>query len=321
MFKNSPRFIKWLLYSFMSIISIALLLFILIVLKFFSGDFIGRESGPESIILQPDSLGLNSETVRFPARDGLSIEGWMLSAEPSGKAVIVLSHGGGSNRSAMLSRASSLINGGYDVLAIDLRAHGGSQGELNSLGMMEALDILGAMDYLKAKNDNRPIILMGLSLGSVSSINAACQSSQAVAVIAEGAFKSYRDPIRTFAEYTLRDPGISFLTRIRNAIVDWSCVDLLTRLEILFHTGIFIDPDKTNAISSVAKMQNMPILYNTGENDFMEPDLHAREMYNLSDSELSEIIIIKGAGHSAYNDETRVAYNKAVLGFLDRVLD
>ena len=78
MLKERPKLKSWLFYSLLSIISIVLVLFILIVLKFFSGDYIGRESGPESLTIQPESLGLNSETVRFPARDGLLIEGWML---------------------------------------------------------------------------------------------------------------------------------------------------------------------------------------------------------------------------------------------------
>jgi pimeloyl-ACP methyl ester carboxylesterase len=244
----------------------------------------------------------------------------MLSAGIPGKAIIILSHGGGSNRSNMLGRAASLINRGYDVLAIDLRAHGGSEGELNSLGMMEAQDILGAMDYLNTRDVNRPIILMGLSLGSVASIIAASQSTRPIAVIAEGAFKSYRDPIMIFAEYALQDPGISFLSRVRNTIVDWPGVDFLTRLEIWFHTGIFIDPDKTNALQAVNKLENTPILFLAGENDFMRPELHAKEMLKASNCDLSEVKIIKGGGHSAYNDETRAVYEEAVQGFLDRVL-
>ena len=320
MSQKSRIFMKRLFYSLFSFIFVAVVLLILFAIKFFTGDFIGRESGPESITIQPDSLNLTSETVQFPARDGITIEGWLLPADPPGKAVIILSHGGGSNRSRMLGRAASLINGGFDVLAIDLRAHGGSEGNLNSLGMMEALDILGAVDFLKNRGDNRPIILMGLSLGSVSSINAAAQFPNAAAVIAEGAFITSKEVIIVSADLYLSDPNISFLERVRYEIADWPFVDFLTRLEIWFHSGVYLNPKKANAIESVKKIQNTPILFLAGENEFLIPERNAKVMLKASRSPQSELKIIKGGGHSIFNEETKEAYNEAVFSFLEKVL-
>lgn len=312
---------KLIVYGILLNIILAAILFLLINFKFFTGDFIGRESGPEAITVTPDSLGLTSATVRFPSRDGLTIEGWLLPADPPGKAVIILAHGGGSNRSRMLGRAAELIRGGFDVLAIDLRAHGGSEGNLNTLGMLEALDVLGAVDFLEKRGEKRPIVLMGLSLGSVSSINAAVEFPGAAAVIAEGSFKTYRDAIEVTAEFYLKDPDISFMERLRNTIVDWPCVDFLSRIEIWYHAGVFIDPEKTNAIESVRKIKSTPILFLTGENDFMEPENHAQVMVKLANNPLSEVRIIKGGGHSAFNENTKQAYCETVFAFLDKVLE
>ncbi len=174
-------------YGGLSFVPPVSVLFILIVFRFFTADVIGRQSDRQSITAQPDSLGPESEVVRFLARDSLSIEGWFLPAAKPTKGNTVLAHGGGSNRSRMLGRAAFLIEAGFNVLATDLGAHGGRKGDLNSFGMLEALDVLGAVDFLTSAGGAEPMVLMGLSHGSASSMNAAAQSPEISAVVTEGA--------------------------------------------------------------------------------------------------------------------------------------
>jgi len=75
-FNNGSRSTKCLFRCLLVIISIIFVLFILVVFKFFSGDFIGRGSDPESLTIQPDSLGLNTETAWHMALSGYLKHCW-----------------------------------------------------------------------------------------------------------------------------------------------------------------------------------------------------------------------------------------------------
>src|SRR5688572_18039670 len=79
----------------------------------------------------PSGYGLAAEEVSFEARGGgPRLEGWYLPATESEAAVIFV-HGAGSVRSGdnALEIAKALVDGGFDVLLFDLRAHGSSRGE------------------------------------------------------------------------------------------------------------------------------------------------------------------------------------------------
>lgn len=93
------------------------------------------------------------ENVRFPARDGLSLSGWFVPCvdTPDTRKAVVLLHGYGSTRIQMLARAKFFSERGYAVLLYDARAHGESDGPLSSFGYYETRDLLGALDWLRAR--------------------------------------------------------------------------------------------------------------------------------------------------------------------------
>jgi len=303
-------------------VPIALLAGILLLLMYlgvFTRDLVGRQSNATALAIPPDSFGLSGEVVRFSSRDGIALEGWWLPGTPPGRAVVVLSHGGGSARSRMLERAAFLVHGSLDVLAIDLRAHGGSEGEYSSLGYMEALDVLGAVDYLQQRGESRPIVLMGSSLGSVASLNAAARYPDVAAVIAEGAYASYGDMLRRFCDLGLADPDTPFLERILLRFCKWPPAEMVWRVEYRLRTGVDLAPERADALEAVKRIQS-PILFVTGEHDPFAPVEDARKMLEAAANRNSQMAVIEGAGHSAFRPETRDQYETAVWRFLDEVL-
>ncbi|MCX6956783.1 MAG: alpha/beta fold hydrolase, partial [Verrucomicrobia bacterium] len=101
----------------------------------------------------PEKFLTVHETVRFPARDGLSLAGWFApcTSDPATKKAVVLLHGYGGRRTAMLARARFFTDHGYAALLYDARGHGLSDGALVSFGYNEARDLLGALDWLRAR--------------------------------------------------------------------------------------------------------------------------------------------------------------------------
>lgn len=106
------------------------------------------------------------EDVVFRTRDGLLLRGWF--APGARRSAVVLVHGLGANRAAMLPEAAILAARGHGVLLFDSRASGDSDGALATWGDRERLDLAAALDLLAARPDVDPSRLgaYGYSVGS-----------------------------------------------------------------------------------------------------------------------------------------------------------
>ncbi len=64
--------------------------------------------------------------------------------------------------------AREFYNRGYNVLLVDLRGHGQSEGDYVGMGWHDRLDIIDWINYLIEKNNNCKIILHGVSMGGAT---------------------------------------------------------------------------------------------------------------------------------------------------------
>ena len=135
----------------------------------------------------PASLGMAYEDVTFPAADGTELSGWYV--ESANGAAVVLLHGAGSTRSAVLDHAAVLAGHGYGVLLYDARGHGRSGGQPMDFGWYGDEDVRGAVSFLQADPDVDParIGAVGMSMGGEQAIGAMAGNDDLRAVVAEGA--------------------------------------------------------------------------------------------------------------------------------------
>jgi predicted alpha/beta hydrolase len=132
-------------------------------------------------------VGLTYRGFHFPATDGVRLSGWYVPSR-NGAAVVLL-HGAGSTRSAVLDHAGVLARHGLGVLLFDARGHGRSSGRAMDFGWYGDRDVGGAVAYLRRQADVRGgrIGAVGLSMGGEEAIGAAASSTAIRAVVAEGA--------------------------------------------------------------------------------------------------------------------------------------
>lgn len=108
--------------------------------------------------------------VTFAARDGTVLSGWYVP-HPRARGAVLLCHGIYSTRMAMVAKARLLHRWGYASLLFDFRGRGRSQGTC-SIGFHEPLDVLGALDFLRAQLPGLPLAGLGESLGASSLLQA-----------------------------------------------------------------------------------------------------------------------------------------------------
>jgi len=104
------------------------------------------------------------QTVRLFTKDSLSLEGWYIPVDSS-KGTVILFHGLGGNKSSLLKQAYEFRVLRFNVMLVDLRAHGKSDGNTTTMGFREAEDVKLAYEYI-SKTREKNIILYGISLGS-----------------------------------------------------------------------------------------------------------------------------------------------------------
>jgi len=143
----------------------------------------------------PQDHGARYREVTFNSPDGLRLAGWY--APSRNGAAVILVHGYGGNRLAMLAHAKMLAARGYGVLLYDMRAHGASEGRLFAAGWDAVADVQGALAYLQRQMGVRRdrVGVLGVSVGGQVALRAAAQNGGLGAVVADGPNPSTRQDV------------------------------------------------------------------------------------------------------------------------------
>jgi fermentation-respiration switch protein FrsA (DUF1100 family) len=131
-----------------------------------------RRRTPE---VSPASVGLAYEEVELRSTDGVRLSAWWVPAEGASRAaVLVPGWGGNKSEEHVLRTVPVYHRAGYDVLLIDPRAQGESEGARRTLGYRETRDVLGALAWLgKRGYEASRIVLHGWSMGGTTAVRAA----------------------------------------------------------------------------------------------------------------------------------------------------
>jgi len=246
------------------------------------------------IVSTPGQFGLEYQPVEFEAQDGTALFAWFLPARGAPKATVLYLHGNAENISTHFANVAWMPAAGYNVLAMDYRGYGGSQGKPTLEGVQ--LDIDAGMRLLLERPDVDPgrIIIFGQSLGGALAIHYVAHTNLRAnvrAIVVDSSFSDYhliaREKLASF-----------FLT--------WPLQWLLPQLTI------------ENAFSPVASVQAVspiPLLFIHGERDSTVPLSHSRRLFERA-AQPKELWVIPNAGHiQAVRDKT---VRKRLAEFLDR---
>jgi alpha-beta hydrolase superfamily lysophospholipase len=114
-------------------------------------------------LVAPD---VNYEVIKLETDDELQLEGWYLPVD-SAKGTVIMFHGHGSSKSKILDEAYYIRSLGFNILLMDFRAHGGSGGNVCTIGVKEALDVKLAYEHIQSRGEKN-IVLWGVSLGAAT---------------------------------------------------------------------------------------------------------------------------------------------------------
>jgi fermentation-respiration switch protein FrsA (DUF1100 family) len=252
---------------------------------------------PAVCCITPADHDLDYEDVSFVTRDGLTLRGWYIPSQ--NRAAVILTHGIGANRMAVLGIAEMLARNGFGVLLFDLRVHGESDGELLPFGGNEAEDVRGAAAYLQTRPDVDPdrIGAMGLSLGAQVSILGAAGTDTIQAVVADGPCCTTRKDLPS-----------------PKSVQDWLYVpyDYVFFQMLPWHTGV---SDPVSVREAIAKIAPRPILLIGGGSE-----RNMQEYLFRAAGEPKSLWIIPEAGHIDGSSVRPKEYEERIVDFFRMAL-
>ena len=113
-----------------------------------------------------DAPGIAVDTVYLETESGLRLQAWEIRTD-SAKGTVALFHGHGGKKSSLLPEAAVFTSLGYNVVLLDFRAHGASEGNTCTIGYKEAEDVKLVYDHIAAGGE-KTIVLYGISLGGAT---------------------------------------------------------------------------------------------------------------------------------------------------------
>jgi fermentation-respiration switch protein FrsA (DUF1100 family) len=147
--------------------------------------------------LTPEALGIEAESLHLPTEDGVRIHAFHLPAGGASRAVLFL-HGNAGNASHRLPNAAALAGLGAQVLLLDYRGYGLSEGSPSEAGVYaDARAGLAHLVETRGIPEGR-VVLFGRSVGGAVAVDLA-QDRALAGVILESTFTSLSEMARRVA--------------------------------------------------------------------------------------------------------------------------
>ena len=231
------------------------------------------QAGEEWIRSQP------METVYIQSHDGLKLAGHFLNA--GSKKTLILFHGYRSRAYRDFSCVAKYYRSlGFNLLFVDQRAHGESEGKYICFGVLERLDCVRWAEYIDRRIGGE-IFLDGISMGASTVLMA---SGEALPTSVRG----------IIADCGFTSPGaiMEKVMTVDLKIPKWPLYPLVA-LAIHLHAGFGVDEYST---IRALERNRLPVLFLHGKDDKYVPCRMTEEAYAACTSE-KEMLLVEGAGH------------------------
>jgi len=249
-------------------------------------------------------LELPYEEVSITSHDGLKLTGRYYHVA-DGAPLEIQCHGYKGNALRDFSGAKRIAKAAdRNVLLINQRCHGGSEGKTITFGILERKDVLGWIRYANNRFGNVPILLSGVSMGAATVLMAAGMDlpENVKGIIADC---PYDAPSNIIKKVLGQDMGMPV-----------KFVYPLIRLGGMLYGKFNLGAD--SPVEAVKKAQ-VPILLIHGDEDRFVPHSMSRNIHAAAPEKI-EFHTIPGAGHALNYVTNPEGYTEIVNNFTERCL-
>ncbi|MDD6005407.1 MAG: alpha/beta hydrolase [Firmicutes bacterium] len=232
-----------------------------------------------------------TEKIQIKSFDGLMLDGIKVINHETDK-MIMMFHGYNTDRYALLRQAKIFADRGYNLLMVDQRGFGHSDGRYTTFGFKESLDVVSWMKRVVDENPQAVIGLYGVSLGASTVMKAL-------------GYKLYDN-----LKFAIADSGYSSLEDILKYRLKTDIINPAISVKVKKVLGF--DVKEVDCVKALS-LNETPLLIIHGEDDRIVPSSMAKELYDAN-SGYKKICILNTSDHAygCYLEE----FTKAIDEFL-----
>jgi fermentation-respiration switch protein FrsA (DUF1100 family) len=247
---------------------------------------------------------LDKEEVEVKSLDDLILRGMFIERFKQGKKIIILVHGYNLAYPKSLEFINMFFEEGFNVLIVDQRGHGKSEGKYATYGYYEKYDLdLWVNWAIKRLGEDAIIGLHGQSMGGATVLEYAPINKYVKFIIADCPYSDVWCLMKHQFKKLNHVPVFPF------AFI----TDRRLKKKAKFS---FKDVSPINSIRD----SDIPVMFIHGEKDNFVPTYMSEEMYNIKKG-IKKLLIIEGAEHANAYVTNKDTYEKEVSSFLKEILN
>ncbi|EOU1999562.1 TPA: alpha/beta hydrolase [Clostridium perfringens] len=251
----------------------------------------------------------SKEDITLKSFDGLNLTSTLIMNENPTNKFIVLVHGVSICYVGSLKYFDIFYKNGFNVLIVNQRRHGKSEGKYSTYGFYEKYDVNMWIEYLKSRFGNDIILgLHGESMGAGTVMETIPLNDSIKFVIEDCGYSNFHELI-----------GFQITHAYKNRLVRKILSPSLIFANFFMKTKAKFSMKKIVPIDIVAST-SLPMMFIHGKEDYFVPWYMAVDLYKAKTKGYKELYLVEGAKHAEALEVNKILYEKKIMTFIEKAL-
>lgn len=251
----------------------------------------------------------SKEDITLKSFDDLNLTSTLIMNENPTNKFIVLVHGVSICYVGSLKYFDIFYRNGFNVLIVNQRRHGKSEGKYSTYGFYEKYDVNMWIEYLKSRFGNDIILgLHGESMGAGTVMETIPLNDSIKFVIEDCGYSNFHELI-----------GFQITHEYKNRLVRKILRPSLLFANFFMKTKAKFSMKKIVPIDIVAST-SLPMMFVHGKEDYFVPWYMAVDLYKAKTKGYKELYLVEGAKHAEALEVNKILYEKKIMIFIEKAL-
>lgn len=251
----------------------------------------------------------SKEDITLKSFDGLNLTSSLIMNENPTNKFIVLVHGVSICYVGSLKYFDIFYRNGFNILIVNQRRHGKSEGKYSTYGFYEKYDVNMWIEYLKSRFGNDIILgLHGESMGAGTVMETIPLNDSIKFVIEDCGYSNFHELI-----------GFQITHAYKNRLVRKILRPSLIFANFFMKTKAKFSMKKIVPIDIVSST-SLPMMFVHGKEDYFVPWYMAVDLYKAKTKGYKELYLVEGAKHAEALEVNKILYEKKIMTFIEKAL-
>lgn len=249
------------------------------------------------------------EDITLNSFDGLNLTSTLIMNKVPTNKFIILVHGVSICYVGSLKYFDIFYRNGFNILIINQRRHGKSEGKYSTYGFYEKYDVNMWIEYLKSRFGNDIILgLHGESMGAGTVMETIPLNNSIKFVIEDCGYSNFYELI-----------GFQITHKYKNRVVRKILRPGLVFANFFMKTKAKFSMKQVIPIDIVSTT-SIPMMFIHGKEDYFVPWYMAVDLFKSKVNGYKELYLVEGAEHAEALEVNKILYEEKIMNFINNAL-